>query len=72
MATTITIKEDIKLDKTEFLNVWEFFGYSMMQSMQSKDFDIDFRELKESEVTQELTNLITKSKKKSLHSFVEL
>jgi hypothetical protein len=72
MATTITLKENIKLDRTEFLNIWEFFGYSMMQGMQNKDFDIDFRKLSEREVTKELKNLVAKSKKKSLSSFTEL
>ena len=68
--TTITIKEDIPFDSTEFNSVEELL--IAIYHIKNLSTDIDFRELSHGEISSELYEKILSSKKKDISSFSSL
>ena len=66
--TTITLDRPIVLNKSKFTDFFDLYQYIVENNVidRSKlyDFELDFKELPESEVTDEVRKLIVHAKKK--------
>lgn len=68
--TTITIKEDIPFDSTEFDSVEDLL--MALYRLRNMTSEIDFHELSHGEISPELYEKILSSKKKDISSFSSL
>jgi len=62
---TITTKNNLKISKTTFIDVYDLYNYILENYI-----ELDFHELKDDEISEELRKKVEESKKKSLSSFV--
>ena len=69
--TTITLQEDIKITKTNFSSIEELkifiFENYWYPDIKEEDFEIDFREIKENELTSKILKSIKETKKIPKH-----